>query len=61
MPKWMQAASSISPFKWAVQALDGAVWRGLTLSEMALPLGVLIAIGAVGFAIGARIFAKTAA
>jgi ABC-2 type transport system permease protein len=61
MPRWMQTASSISPFKWAVEALDGAVWRGLTLGEMALPLGVLIAIGVVGFAIGARIFAKTAA
>jgi ABC-2 type transport system permease protein len=61
MPAWMKAASGISPFKWAVEALDGAVWRGLTLGQMALPLLVLVGIGIAGFAIGSRVFARTAA
>jgi ABC-2 type transport system permease protein len=56
MPRWMRAASGISPFKWAVEALDGAIWRGLSPADMALPLGILVAVGAVGFAVGARVF-----
>jgi ABC-2 type transport system permease protein len=60
MPRWMQTASSISPFKWAVQALDGAVWRGLTPAQMALPLCVLLGVGVVGFAVGARVFSWSA-
>jgi ABC-2 type transport system permease protein len=60
MPRWMQTVSSISPFKWAVQALDGAVWRGLTPAQMALPLCVLLGVGVVGFAVGARVFSWSA-
>ncbi len=59
MPAWMQAMSSISPFKWAILALDGAIWRPLTVQEMMLPCGVLLGFGVVGFALGARMFAWT--
>jgi ABC-2 type transport system permease protein len=61
MPGWMRTASGVSPFKWAVQALDGAVWRNLTLQEMALPLSVLIVVGVVGFLVGSRLFTRAAA
>lgn len=56
MPPWMKTVSGISPFKWAIEALDGAIWRGFSPAEMALPCAVLLGIGVVGFALGARLF-----
>ncbi|GMU38474.1 MAG: ABC transporter permease [Phycisphaerae bacterium] len=56
MPKWMQSVASISPIKWTVLSLEGAVFRGYSLSDMALPCGVLLGIGVAGFAVGARLF-----
>lgn len=53
MPRWMQALSNISPMKWSLLALEGAVWRGFTPVEMILPCGVLVLIGAVAFGFGA--------
>ncbi|MBL0926723.1 MAG: ABC transporter permease [Phycisphaerales bacterium] len=60
MPDWMQAASSVSPFKWAILAMEGAIWRGYGASEMLLPCGVLLGFGAAGFGLGARVFRRTA-
>ncbi|HET6923926.1 MAG TPA: ABC transporter permease, partial [Anaeromyxobacteraceae bacterium] len=57
MPRWMQAAGSVSPVKWGILALEGAIWRGFGPAEMLLPCGVLLAVGAVGFVLGARLFA----
>lgn len=45
MPSWMQTLASISPFKWSILAVEGAVWRDYTLSQMLLPAGVLTLIG----------------
>ncbi|MBW7906739.1 MAG: ABC transporter permease [Phycisphaerae bacterium] len=56
MPTWMQQIGSISPVKWVVYALEGAIWRGFSPAEMLLPCGVLVAIGVVTFAIGVRAF-----
>lgn len=52
MPQGMLTASHASPFKWAVLAFEGALWRGFTPREMLVPLGVLLGIGVLGFAIG---------
>jgi ABC-2 type transport system permease protein len=60
MPSWMTAASQISPIKWALLALEGAIWRGFTPREMALPCGVLITLGIVCFFIGTRTFRSDA-
>ncbi len=57
LPPFMQKASMISPIRWGIEALEGAIWRGYSPAEMALPCGVLLAVGAVCFAIGVRIFA----
>jgi ABC-2 type transport system permease protein len=57
MPRWMVAASDFSPVKWALLALEGAVWRGFSFAEMLPALGVLAAVGVVTFGIGARRFA----
>lgn len=54
MPAFMQTFSSISPFKWAILAVEGAMWRGFTPMEMLLPCSILLGVGAVCFAVGAR-------
>jgi len=56
MPGWMATASGVSPARWAILAFEGALWRGFTPAEMALPLGVLVATGAVGLGLGTRLF-----
>jgi ABC-2 type transport system permease protein len=56
MPPWMMTASQISPVKWAILALEGAIWRGFTLQEMMLPCGILTILGIVCFLIGTRTF-----
>ena len=56
MPGWMLTASGVSPARWAILAFEGALWRGFSPAEMGLPLGVLLAIGAAGLALGTRLF-----
>lgn len=56
MPPWMKTVSSISPFKWAIEALDGAIWRGLSPAEIAAPCAVLLGMGLIGFLAGIRFF-----
>ncbi len=53
MPEFLQIASSISPFRWATLAVEGALWRGFSFEEMLLPVGVLMGFAAAGFGIGA--------
>jgi ABC-2 type transport system permease protein len=54
MPGWMQVASNFSPVKWGIVALEGAIWRGYSLSEMLLPCAILLAVGATCLAAGVR-------
>ena len=56
MPAWMATASNLSPVKWAVLALEGALWRGFTAGDMALPCAILLGVGLLAFAFGARAF-----
>ncbi|MCA9784293.1 MAG: ABC transporter permease, partial [Candidatus Cloacimonetes bacterium] len=44
MPGWMQTLSRISPVRWVVVSLEGAIWRGFSLAEMLVPGAVLLAI-----------------
>jgi len=52
LPPFMQTLSSISPFKWATLAFEGALWRGFTAADMMLPGAVLLGFCVGGFAIG---------
>ncbi len=61
MPGWIQPFSYASPVRWAIISFEGAIWRGFSLAEMAMPCAILIGIGAVAFAIGARRFQATLA
>ena len=56
MPPWMLVASNVSPAKWAILGLEGALWRGFSPAEMALPCGILVGVGLVCFTLGARAF-----
>lgn len=56
MKGWMQTLSHFSPVKWAIYALEGAIWRGFTPEQMLLPCGILIGVGVVGFGLGSRLF-----
>jgi len=58
MPGWLAKASVVSPFKWAITAIEGAVWRGFTLADMALPCALLLGMGALFFVVGVAIFRK---
>lgn len=58
MPRWMQSMASVSPVKWAVLGFEGAIWRGFTLAEMLLPCAILLGVGALGFALGSRVFRR---
>jgi ABC-2 type transport system permease protein len=59
MPPWMQTASMVSPVRWAIVALEGALWRGFTPAQMLLPCGILMGLGVGGFALGTRILSRT--
>ncbi|MEE3372438.1 MAG: ABC transporter permease [Planctomycetota bacterium] len=52
MPEFMQTLSLFSPVRWAVEALEGAIWRNYSAVEMLRPCGVLMGIGAIGFCVG---------
>jgi ABC-2 type transport system permease protein len=54
MPSWLVGLSGLSPVRWAILALEGATWRQFGWSEMLWPCGILVAVGAVSFAIGTR-------
>ena len=54
MPPWMQTASMVSPVRWAIVAFEGAIWRGFSPAQMALPCAILLTLGVAGFALGTR-------
>lgn len=53
-PKVLQQISQISPMYWSIRAFDSALWRDLSPGQAALPLVIMVAIGAVGFGLGVR-------
>jgi ABC-2 type transport system permease protein len=55
MPDWMQRLSDLSPIRWGILALEGALWRGFGLRDLLLPCAILLAVGALGFTLGLRI------
>jgi ABC-2 type transport system permease protein len=58
MPDWMQTVSNISPVKWGILGLEGAIWRGFSAGEMLLPCAVLVTVGVVSFVVGVRILSR---
>jgi ABC-2 type transport system permease protein len=58
MPGWLRPFSNISPVKWGIFALEGAIWRNFSFSEMISPCLVLLAIGVVFFLLGVFILTR---
>jgi len=58
MPDWIKTISFISPIRWGLMAIEGAIWRNYTFNEMLLPVGVLLAFGAACFTIGVIVFSR---
>ena len=56
MPEWLKSFSSISPIKWGILALEGAIWRDFSFKELLQPYIVLASFGLISFFIGARLF-----
>ena len=54
-PSWLVPFSHISPVKWGIYSLEGAIWRGFTLGDMMLPLAILLGVGALGFVLAMRV------
>jgi ABC-2 type transport system permease protein len=58
MPSMMRTLSHISPVKWSVLALEGAIWRGFSFGEILPSLLVLVGVGAVCFAVGTLVLQR---
>lgn len=52
MPSWLRPFSHVSPVKWGIVALEGAIWRNFSLTEMISPCLVLLAFGTAAFLLG---------
>ncbi len=52
MPSWLRPFSHISPVRWSIFALEGAIWRNFRFTEMISPCLVLLAIGVTAFSLG---------
>jgi ABC-2 type transport system permease protein len=61
MPTFLYNASMISPFRWAIFAIEGAIWRDLSIVQLLPAFGALILFGLVGFAVGGYGFARAQA
>jgi ABC-2 type transport system permease protein len=58
MPPFMKTVSHLSPVKWGILSLEGAIWRDFTLAEMFLPCAVLAIIGSISLTIGAVVLSR---
>lgn len=60
LPGFLQKLSFISPVRWSLLSIEGAIWRNFSWAEMFLPCAVMIAIGLAGFALGTTILYRRA-
>jgi ABC-2 type transport system permease protein len=58
MPAWLSDLGQLSPVRWGIVALEGALWRGYSYAELAQSCAVLIATGVLCFAVGATLLGR---
>ena len=58
MPKFVRTISNFDPVAWAVYAVEGAIWRGFSFTEMLIPCGILCGIGLASAALGAWMISR---
>lgn len=56
MPGFLQQVGKLSPVRWAILSVEGAIWRNFSWSEQVWPFLILLATGAAGTAIGLAIW-----
>ena len=61
LPSFMRPLSKLSPIYWSVLSIEGAIWRGFSLSEFLLPFTVLILVGIAGIVFGTYQLGKASA
>ncbi len=59
MPSWMRSFGSVSPVKWSILAMEGAIWRQFSPAEMLLPCGILLLTGLAFFLLGVLTLRRT--
>jgi ABC-2 type transport system permease protein len=59
MPAFMKTIGHLSPVKWSILSLEGAIWRGFTMSEMLPPCAALAITGAVCLVIGTAVLTRS--
>jgi ABC-2 type transport system permease protein len=59
MPGFLKTLSNISPVKWSILAMEGAIWRGFSLLEMLLPCGVLTVVGLTCLTVGCAVLSRS--
>lgn len=52
MPVWMRQIGAVSPVRWAIEALEGGIWRGYSVSEALVPIAALLGFGVLGLVAG---------
>lgn len=58
MPSWLLTVGNISPFKWGIYAIEGAIWRDLSLVEVLPSLLVLLGGAVLLFGLGVWILRR---
>ncbi|MDX2118472.1 MAG: ABC transporter permease [Planctomycetota bacterium] len=59
LPESIQRISGVSPFKWALIAFEGGLWRQFSMQDMLVPCVALVGFGVVGFVVGVIGFARS--
>lgn len=54
MPPWLAGLSYLSPVRWAILGLEGAIWRDFGWLDLLQPCGILLAVALVTFVVGAK-------
>ncbi|HMR77151.1 MAG TPA: ABC transporter permease [Polyangiaceae bacterium] len=58
LPQWLVPASHLSPVKWGIVAFEGVYFRGFAISDLLLPCGVLVGMGAVAGLVGLSLMTR---
>ncbi|MFN2273404.1 MAG: ABC transporter permease, partial [Anaerolineales bacterium] len=56
VPRFMQVIGHISPIAWSMDAFTNLIFEGGGVGSILLPVGVLLAIAVVAFALAVRFF-----
>jgi ABC-2 type transport system permease protein len=52
MPEFIARMSVISPVRWAILSIEGAIWRDFTWTHLAQNSAVLLGFGLIGLLAG---------